>query len=149
MFYTSSIKSVSNSLQEMTRPSCCSLKVINVEYLIHSILHLVSKGSNITNAHICSLSATCTVWNLSLRKLNLIYSMLQETNDVTAQLHALVICFDNTCVIYRHPPPPRLLPRSSDTSRTRCNSGLSTHMGKYIYTDVCGFEIQTSKHTGP
>jgi len=106
MFYTSSIKSVSNSLQEMTRPGSCSLEVINMEYLIHSILHMVSKGSNITNAHVCSLSCTCTVYNLSLRKLNLIYSKLQETNDVTAQLHTLVICFDNRCVINRTPPPP-------------------------------------------
>lgn len=106
MFYTSSIKSVSNSLQEMTRPGSCCLEVINVEYLIHSILHMVSKGSNITNAHVCSLSCTCTVYNLSLRKLNLIYNKLQETNDVTAQLHALVIYFDNRCVIYRPPPPP-------------------------------------------
>jgi hypothetical protein len=116
-----------------------------VEYLIHSILHLVWKGSNITNAPVCSLSGTCTVWNLSLRKLNLIYSTLQETDDVTAQLHALVICFDNRCVIYRT-PPPTTSQKFRHKSHTRCSSGLSTHLGEYVYTHACAFEIQISKH---
>jgi len=136
----------------MTRPGPCSLDVINVEYLIHSILHMVSKGSNITNAHVCSLSCTCTVYNLSLRKLNLIYSKLQQTNDVTEQLHALVICFDNRCVIYRSTPPP---PSPTDcfpqvpAQVEFCATRDWVYIWANIFTRMCVPLKSKLQHTGP
>jgi hypothetical protein len=74
--------------------------------------------------------------------------MFQETNDVTAELHALVICFDNRCVIYRHPHPLDYFPKVP-TQAEHCATRDLVYIWANMFTRMCVPLKSELQNTGP